>query len=124
MCLVLLPLHCGIKKAIALLVPWVKDSIIFLPHIDRLPSQEDQMLIDYPDKKRHNLEQCMGFKKIFDQKIKAGEILLQAGRALNIREHPFPNHHNGKGKGLLLKVSTLGKDEDMTYSLMGLATLI
>lgn len=54
----------------------------------------------------------MVFKKIFHQKLKANEILFQIEGALSTHACPFPNHHNSKGKGQVLKVYAIGRDVD------------
>lgn len=66
-----------------------------LPQVDPLPSEEDQRRLNfcpYHRRRGHNLEQCVVFRKIFDQKLEAGEILFQGegpkmctrGRSLTI----------------------------------------
>lgn len=61
----------------------------------------------------------MIFRKLFGQKLKARETLLQNERALSIHEHPFINHHNGKNKGQVLIVSIVGRDEDLSMQQHG-----
>lgn len=54
-----------------------------LPQVDPLPSEEDQRGLNfcpYHRRRSHNLEQCIVFCKIFDQKLEVGEILLQSER--------------------------------------------
>lgn len=114
---VLSPFPCGIKKATALLEQWVKDSVIFLSHVDRLPSQEDQRdakFCLYHLRKGHSREYCVVFRRIFNKNVKAREVLLPNKVALNAHERPSLKHHNNKGKGQVLIVSTLGRDEDLS----------
>lgn len=49
----------------------------------------------------------------FDYKLKAGEILFKNEGSLNVHECAFPNHHNGKGKALMMMASVVEKDEEM-----------
>lgn len=44
------------------------------------------------------LEQCSTFRKTFDEKHKAKEILFQEGGIVRTNEFPFPKHHRDKGK--------------------------
>lgn len=86
---------CGIKKALALLNQWIKNEAIVLPHVDQPPSEEDQQgsnFYPYHRKKGHSLEQCVVFRKIFDQKLEAGEILFQNEEFQNVHDRPFPDH--------------------------------
>lgn len=55
----------------------------------------------------------MIFRKIFDQKLKARDILLYMNE-LSAHARPFPNHHNGKGKGHVLMVFAVGREEGVT----------
>lgn len=51
----------------------------------------------YHKRRGHNLEQCVAFRKLFDQKLGTGEILFQ-NEAQNVHNKPFPSYHDGKGK--------------------------
>lgn len=89
----------GNKKAVALLNQWVKDETVTLPRMDQLPSEEDQQEPDfcpYHRRRGHNLEQCVVFRKIFDQKLEAGEILFQNGESQNL--HAGHSQINAKEK--------------------------
>lgn len=56
------------------------------------------------------MEQCVVFRKIFDQKLEAGEILFQNEGSQNIHDRPFPDHHERR-KAQMMVVSTI--DEEM-----------
>lgn len=71
------------------------------PEVHRLPSHEDQKDLKYccyHRKKRHTLEECVTFRKIFDEKHK-GKILFQMNRRLSIIELPFPKNWDRIGRG-------------------------
>lgn len=91
---------------------WVKDLIVYLPHVEQLPSANQKDAKDYPfhRKKGRILEQYVLFRKIFEKNLKAGEIVFQNEEDLNIQERPFPNHHNNKkGKWQVKMVSSAEK---------------
>lgn len=99
-----------------MLEQWIIDEVISLPHVDQLPSEEGQRNTNYCPyhrKKGHNLEQCVVFRKIFDRKLEAGEILFQNEGSLNVHEQPFPNHCNSKGKAHAMMASVMEKDGEM-----------
>lgn len=65
---ILPPFSCGIKKATTLLEQCVEESIVFLSHVDHLPSHVEQRDVKYcPFHRRrgHALEKCVLFRKIF-----------------------------------------------------------
>lgn len=110
---ILPPFPCGIKKALALLNQWVKGKAITLPHVDQLPSEEDWQGLNfcpYHRKRGHNLEQCVVFHKIFDQKLEAGQILFQNEESQNVHDRPFPDHRERKGKTQVMMVSCIDKE--------------
>lgn len=39
----------------------------------------------------------MVFRRLYDEKLKIGEILLQTDGAANVHESSFPKHPRGKG---------------------------
>lgn len=72
-----------------------------LPHVDQLLSEEDQQrpnFCRYHKRRGHNLERRVVFRKIFDQKLEAGEILFQNEGSQNVHDRPFPDHRERKGK--------------------------
>lgn len=52
------------------------------------------------------------FRKIFDQKLEAGEILFQNEGPQNVHDRPFPDHGEGKGKAQVMMISSA--DEELT----------
>lgn len=64
----------------------------------------------YHRRKGHTLEQCASFRRIFDNKLQAWEIIFQNEGALNIHEQPFSNYNNDRGKVQLMVVSIWNKD--------------
>lgn len=81
---VLPPFPCGVKKATTLLWHWIKDNVILLSEVELIPSitgQKDTM------ERRPTLEQGFSFRKIFDEKHMASEILFQ--KAVSIKGMPF-----------------------------------
>lgn len=65
------PFPCCLKKALVLLEEWVPNYSIFLPRMRYLPPHEDQrnlMYCPYLQKRGHNLEQCIPFRRIFNNK--------------------------------------------------------
>lgn len=76
----------SIKKATALLERWVKDSVVFLPHVDRFHIKKIRgaKYFPYHSKKEHTFEHCVVFINSLDKKLKVGEMLFQNERALHI----------------------------------------
>lgn len=57
---------------------WVEKQGVHLPYAKHFPSITDQRAASYyPYHRRrgHQLEQCVSFSRLFDEKLKAGEIL-------------------------------------------------
>lgn len=42
----------------------------------------------------HPPEQCVVFRRLFDEMLKAGETLLQDGGATNVQDSPLPSYQN------------------------------
>lgn len=66
------------------------------------PTQADEKnpnYCPYDSKKGHGLDQCVMFRRVFDKKLKDGEIVLYNERARNMHEGPFPKPSNNKRKG-------------------------
>lgn len=80
------PFPCGAKKAASLLDQRVKDRVIHLLEVEFLHSLSDQKDVKYC--LYHRIEQCATFKRIFDEKHKAGKILSQEG-AVSISDFLF-----------------------------------
>lgn len=58
-------------------------------------------------------EQCFIFRKIFDEKHNAGEILFQEGGAVSINALSFPKHqHKGKGHVMIASHSVMKVEGD------------
>lgn len=113
---VLPPFLCGIKKATALLEQWVKDAGILLPHVDRLPFQVDQRDAKYcPFHRRKGTIWSNGwFSERSLVRNSRQEKSYSRIKELSASKNALPNHHNGKGKGQVLMVSTIRIDEDVT----------
>lgn len=87
--------HCPLsKKAVVLLKQWVKDIILQLPPASSVPTpaeERDPNFCSYHRQKSYTLEQCFVFRKIFNKKLKHGEIILQGKGARNVHERSFPS---------------------------------
>lgn len=103
------PLPCNVKKVVALLKQWVKDSIVQLPLANLVPTpteEQDPNFCIYLRKKSYALDQCFVFRKTFDKTLHDGKLILQKEGARDVHEWPFPNHNN-KGKRQAMMVSVL-----------------
>lgn len=60
-----------------------------------MSSTADQKAVNYCPyhrRKENPVEQCIIFRRLPNEKFKAGEILLLEGGAMNIHESPFQRH--------------------------------
>lgn len=57
----------------------------------------------------HTFEHCISFRRLFDEKQKAGRVLFQKGGAVSINELPFPKHQV-KSKGHMMMTSSIKRD--------------
>lgn len=76
------------KKAATLLEQWVKGQVVRLSHVDRFSSMVDQKAANfcpYHRRRGHPLEQCVVFRRLLDENLKAGEILFQEGGTANVQ---------------------------------------
>lgn len=71
-----------------------------MEYLHSLTDQKDARYCSYHRRKGHTLEQCVTFRRIFNKKHKAGEILSQKG-ALSVNDLPFLKY-NRKGKGQVM----------------------
>lgn len=80
------------KRAPALL-----EQVIRLSYVERFPSSIDQKPTNqcpYHGIRGHPLHQFVVFRRLFDEKLKAGEILLPEGGTANIHQAPFRRHQD------------------------------
>lgn len=98
------PFLYGMKIAALLLKQWVRDLVVRLFYTNCFPYEADQSATNYYPyhwRKGHLLEQCVLFRRLFDENLEAGEILIPEGETTNAHGAPFPMHLD-QGKGYLM----------------------
>lgn len=83
-----------------------KDSTTQLPFVDRChPKQIRNSKFPYHRRKGNTFEQCVTFRRNFDKKLQAAELIFLNKGALNVQEQAFLNPNNDRGKGQVMTVS-------------------
>ena len=83
---------CKAEKVIALVEAWIQDGSLELPEIDRLPIAEDKIhprYYCYHRKTTHPTMVCYTLRRIFDKRLKRGEIILDE---TTVEETHFHHH--------------------------------
>lgn len=79
-----------------------------------IPFQEDQKAANdcrYHSKRGHMREQCMLFRRLFNETLKAGEILLPERGTTNVHEAQLSRHQD-RGKGhVMMACHSAANDE-------------
>lgn len=100
----LLPLPCNEEKATALLEQWVKDRVVCLPYVDYFSTLEDQKAENncpFHRRSGTTLGQYVLFRKLFDEKLKSGQILFPKDETTDVHKAMFPKHQ-ARGNGRVM----------------------
>lgn len=90
----------------ALLEQWIKHEVIQFPEVESLSTTEDMKHLKdcmYHRKRGYSLKHCYSFQRVFNDKHKAGEVLLQEDNT-SINTLPFLKH-DGRDKGHVMMAS-------------------